>query len=206
MDYDLVDFALTLPDKCKIHKRLVYSEMKRFHPFLARIPLYSSPVRYWRLMSAANIGLFMRIAAQQIPLLKKVAKIQPPTDGWADYLRDQRSYVEKVLFDERTLSRGFFNHAKIRVLLNEHMCLKGNHAHLICRLLSLELWFRWTEDTYGLEIFHVQSSNRELLRVVLEILDRGSTSAIAFREVVDEVSARAPRMALSYDWRANSRD
>jgi len=152
VDYDLVDFTMKLPHKYKLWRRLVVEEMAAFHPSLIKIPLHGHSLP----ATATNVRIFIRMVARRIPLIKRLATNEPiPINGFAHFLRKQSSYFEKILSDERAISRGLFNLEKIRALFDEHMSGKASHTSVLYRLISLELWFRMVEDRYKLKIFHI---------------------------------------------------
>jgi asparagine synthase (glutamine-hydrolysing) len=83
---------------------------------------------------------------------KLIAPLFPEHDTlYADYenwLRtDLRAWAERVLFDERTLARGFFRPEALRSLMDRH--LAGHEYHTlgkIAHLITLELGLRQLED------------------------------------------------------------
>jgi hypothetical protein len=152
LDYDLIEFDLGLPYNQKLWRKLVVDEMKTYHQSIMRIPLCSGV----RPISITNIMIFVKMLAERVPVLKRFMKGEPkPVDGWADFLRDQREFIESILFDTRAVSRGLFNQERIGIIVREHMTSRRNHTQLLLRLVSLELWFRLLEDKYDLSIFHI---------------------------------------------------
>lgn len=152
LDYDLVDFAISLPHECKLWRRLVVDELKAFHQDLMAVPLHG----YARPTSLASLTLFLKMVALRLPLVSTLVNNEPrPVNGFAAILREQSDFFEKVLFDNRTATRGFFNMENIRKMFDEHLSSKRNHTRLLYRILSLELWFRTLEDSYGIRSLHI---------------------------------------------------
>jgi len=63
-----------------------------------------------------------------------------PVAHW--FRNELRQVAYDVLLDQRTLGRGIFNGAAIRMMLDEHVGGQVNHWQHIWELLVLELWFR----------------------------------------------------------------
>ena len=63
-----------------------------------------------------------------------------PLDHWfRDELRD---FARDVLFDRRTLERGYFRPEAVAQLLEEHQQGRFDHGYRLWSLLILELWQR----------------------------------------------------------------
>lgn len=95
--------------------------------------------------------LFRRAMEGLLPdqiLLKRKQGFSAPEQSW--YQGPLMTYVKSVLLDRRTLSRGFFQEAAIRRILDEHLAGKVNHRLLIWSLLSFEFWNRLFMDGEGL--------------------------------------------------------
>jgi asparagine synthase (glutamine-hydrolysing) len=63
-----------------------------------------------------------------------------PWSGWL--AGPQLDVIERMLLDERSLSRGMFKPAAVKKLFNEHRAKHRDHYDRIWRLLNLELWHR----------------------------------------------------------------
>lgn len=63
-----------------------------------------------------------------------------PLDYW--FRNELRPLLEDVLYDSRTLARGFFRPAAIRQLIDEHITRQWDHSYRLWSLLVLELWQR----------------------------------------------------------------
>ncbi len=81
-------------------------------------------------------------------LLKRKQGFSAPEQSW--YQGPLMNYVKAILLDRRTLSRGFFQEAFIRRILDDHLSGRVNHRLLIWSLLSFEFWNRNFMDTEGL--------------------------------------------------------
>ena len=72
----------------------------------------------------------------------------PFKDDYPDYGEWIRSnerlkkWVERILLDERTLNRKYFNRNFIIKMVNDHMSYRKDYTQLIFILLTFELWHR----------------------------------------------------------------
>ncbi len=95
--------------------------------------------------------LFRRAMEGLLPdqiLMKRKQGFSAPEQSW--YQGPLMTYVKTVLLDRRALSRGFFQEAYIRRVLDEHLAGKVNHRLLIWSLLSFETWNRLFMDGDGM--------------------------------------------------------
>jgi asparagine synthetase B (glutamine-hydrolysing) len=155
LDYDLVDFALRIPYRYKLWRRLVVEEIEAFHP--SRVPLMGAVYP----ASLDNLRTFLRMVVKQMPLIgRSIRRETPrPIGEYAEFLAKGRSFLEKILFNERVESRGLFNIHRVRALFEEHMSSKADHTRLLMRLLCLELWFHSIEDRYGLRTLRLHPTS-----------------------------------------------
>jgi asparagine synthase (glutamine-hydrolysing) len=90
-------------------------------------------------------GKFILKSAVEDLLPKSVVyrkKMGFPTP-WAYWLAGpQLIFLEQLLMEPRTLSRGYFRPEAIRTLFGEHRSGRRDHGNRIWRLLNLELWMR----------------------------------------------------------------
>ncbi len=63
-----------------------------------------------------------------------------PLPNW--FRGELKPFLHDVLFDSRTLARGFFEPSAVQRLFDEHVQAKTDHAHRLWALLCLELWQR----------------------------------------------------------------
>ncbi len=68
-----------------------------------------------------------------------------PLPNW--FRGELQPFLRDVLFDSRTMSRGYFDPAAVRRLFEEHVHGKTDHAHRLWALLVLELWQRMFLDS-----------------------------------------------------------
>ena len=57
-----------------------------------------------------------------------------------------KGFVEKILLDERTLNRGYFNREYILRMIEEHMSSRKNYSRQLSALITFELWHRLFVD------------------------------------------------------------
>ena len=67
-----------------------------------------------------------------------------PLPNW--FRGELQPFLRDVLFDSRTLARGFFEPSVVQRLFDEHIQGKTDHAHRLWALLCLELWQRMFLD------------------------------------------------------------
>lgn len=63
-----------------------------------------------------------------------------PLSNW--FRRELQTFLRDVLFDPRTLARGFFKPSAVQRLFDEHLHARTDHSHRLWALLCLELWQR----------------------------------------------------------------
>lgn len=68
-----------------------------------------------------------------------------PLANW--FRGELQPFLHDVLFDSRTLARGFFEPAAVQRLFDEHVQSKTDHSHRLWALLCLELWQRMFLDS-----------------------------------------------------------
>jgi asparagine synthase (glutamine-hydrolysing) len=68
-----------------------------------------------------------------------------PLPNW--FRGELQSFLRDILFDSRTLARGFFEPSAVQRLFDEHLQGKTDHAHRLWALLCLELWQRMFLDS-----------------------------------------------------------
>jgi asparagine synthase (glutamine-hydrolysing) len=151
-DNDVFDFIYTIPPKLRPGKRLLLKLLNKVFPDLAKIPWAFSGIP---IVSSTPSRLFIRRGVYKVrrELRSRAYRMTSgrvilPHDGrdYKDYsfwLRTHlRSWAEDILLSRLATSRGYFNTAYIRQILDEHMSGKRNHVSRICTLITLELWHR----------------------------------------------------------------
>jgi asparagine synthase (glutamine-hydrolysing) len=74
-----------------------------------------------------------------------------PVENW--FRGQLRDYARDLLLSDRALSRGYFDHAAVRQLLDEHAAGKFNHGHRLWALVVLEEWCRvWLDSSSRLAV------------------------------------------------------
>jgi asparagine synthase (glutamine-hydrolysing) len=118
----------------------------------ARVPLLDHEFLEW--VTSLSPRWKMRNGSQKI-ILKKLAErvgvpsevLNRPKQGFAlpleHWMRcELKEFVKSILLDSQTLSRGYFNAAGIRRMLDEHLQGRRDHSPRLWRLLIFELWHR----------------------------------------------------------------
>ena len=112
LDHRLVEFAASLPIKYKMH-----GLTKKY------------------LLKKAMAG----ILPKKIIYRKKLGFPTPLAMMFKDSLKD---YVCEILFDSRTINRGYFKQAEVKSLVNSHMAGGQDNHRIIWQLIVLEEWHR----------------------------------------------------------------
>jgi asparagine synthase (glutamine-hydrolysing) len=142
-NYELIDFAISLPPGLRYQRRLMRNAFIRYFPKLAQIPLPDTGLP----MTACARDLWLRTEDWlRWHLSNRFASVSPtrkrPYKDYNLWFRTiLRPWVEEILLAPRALERGYFQPDYIRQLVNEHMS-GVNHAIRIGALISLELWHR----------------------------------------------------------------
>jgi asparagine synthase (glutamine-hydrolysing) len=143
-DNDLVDFMLKVPPGLRYKRYLMKQVFIKAFPEMAKIsttethaPLVPC-MRDSLIRMDSSIRWYLRNhGLKSLPLKRRL----PYADynGWMRM--GLRSWVEKILLDQVTLERGYFQPQAVRNLVSEHMS-GVNNADKLGVLISLELWHR----------------------------------------------------------------
>ena len=127
LDHKVLEFAASLPSHFKVHRFTTKYLLKK--AFGSRIP--------------AEI------------LHRKKTGFPVPYARW---LRTElKEWVHDILFDRRTLERGYFERSQIERLVSEHQ-RNGNFSKEIFSLVTLELWHRFfLEEHQHVPSIHVKN-------------------------------------------------
>ena len=144
-DNDLVDFMVSVPPGLRCDKYLYIRGLVRAAPDLAKVPYARTGLPLVPCMR----DLFIR-ANQQVRWWLRQAGFKwistPQKRPYADYNHWMRTvlrdWVEDVLLDPRTLSRGYWRPQYVHTLVERHMRGEGNFAPQLGVLLTVELWHR----------------------------------------------------------------
>jgi len=63
-----------------------------------------------------------------------------PIGHW--FRGNMQSFLRETLLSDKAQTRGLFDSAKVRELIDLHVSHKSNHEHRLWSLLMLELWFQ----------------------------------------------------------------
>jgi asparagine synthase (glutamine-hydrolysing) len=134
LDNDLVSFVLKIPNEYKLQ------------PMNGMIPVEENMVgAKTKFFAHSNLGkyIFRKAMKGVVPdeiLDRKKQGFSPPDQSW--FRGPTMGYIQEILLNEKSLSRGFFNPEYIRRIVHEHTEGKVNHRLLIWSLLSFEWWNR----------------------------------------------------------------
>jgi asparagine synthase (glutamine-hydrolysing) len=102
------------------------------------------PARY-KVRGLEKRYLFKRAMAGILPdavLRKKKQGFGLPVEVWLRQDAEFQAMVRAVLFDARTLARGYYNRAFLEKLMAEHVRGTWDHSRGIWQILIMELWQR----------------------------------------------------------------
>jgi asparagine synthase (glutamine-hydrolysing) len=153
-DNDFVDVALTIPPELRLNHRIYIKFLKQLSPDLAKIPYEKTGIRADAPITLSKFTIFLKtlIDNSKRKLRSKTKGLIsiPIKSGYPDYnewMRNElREFVEKILLDERTLSRGYFNREYILRMIEEHMSRKKDYSRQLSALITFELWHRLFVD------------------------------------------------------------
>jgi asparagine synthase (glutamine-hydrolysing) len=155
-DKDPLSKALYFEVKTFLHGLLVVEDkVSMAHSLESRVPFLDddlvdiarripAPLKHSGPEGKRLLRLAMREVLPEHIVKKKKQGFSPPDQAW--YRGQTMPYIETILLDSRTLSRGYFNQTFIRAMLREHFEGKVNHRLLIWSLLAFEWWNRMFVD------------------------------------------------------------
>jgi len=151
-DNDFVDFSLKIPPELRCDRRIYFKFLKKLSPELSKIPVSPAGVHInvpsiiYKIYSLKKAGMrkfrdIIRIKTRG--LIKIPFKDDYPDYGeWIRSNERLKKWVERILLDERTLNRKYFNRNFIIKMVNDHMSYRKDYTQLIFILLTFELWHR----------------------------------------------------------------
>lgn len=152
-DYEVADFALTVPSSLRAGRRLHVELLRRRAPDLARVPRQGG--------DRITQGAFVRRARKCVSRAKRgitgiwrnVGGGVPAGQtlrGFADYdyelRRASRALLEEVVLDQRTYDRGWYRPGALRKLVDDHVQRRRNNGRVLGAVATLELWLRMVHD------------------------------------------------------------
>jgi hypothetical protein len=142
LDNDVVDTLLAMPAELKLRDELQTALLRRHRPAFLNVVNSNTGARMGAGRLETEVARFrMRVGA------KLGLKGYQPYERLGLWLRQElRPMVERVLLDERCLSRGVFVPDVLRRVLGEHMGRQKNHTFLLMSLLIFELGQQMLEE------------------------------------------------------------
>jgi asparagine synthase (glutamine-hydrolysing) len=139
-DYALSDYVNSMPDDFRLNDRLYLSVINREIPEVTWVPRDTDELLLTdhRLVRGAH-GLWQKVRRRVLG--RRLRKTHEDPEGWLR--RDLRDWAEELLFNQRTLDRGFFNPAFLRSIFERHM--SGREVHTIGKIapiMTLEMMLR----------------------------------------------------------------
>lgn len=152
-DREILELAGQLPPSLRCKEKLLHKfAIQQLAPALAKIPTDRSPLPLTAGIGRTHLHLGARYLARQAQTLREFCFAQaapdagsPPMLDYNDLLRTTPTFLHLVrhyLLDDWENGSQFFNRRSAQTLLEHHLQKKGNHADLLGRLLTLELWHR----------------------------------------------------------------
>lgn len=151
-DNDLIDFVLQIPPEFKINKHLYIKTILSMFPDLADCPYQATGLPLNASTIAKRSKSFFELVKKITNTYsRKIFKIKlfveenrnfHDYNNWIRNNKELREYITGILLDERTINRHYFNRKYIKEILDSHIGKSEDHAELIGRLLTFELWNR----------------------------------------------------------------
>ncbi|HSF43341.1 MAG TPA: asparagine synthase-related protein [Thermoanaerobaculia bacterium] len=143
LDEDFLDLALKLPLERRSRGEVQRLLVRRFMPALLGISDSNTgaPLNAGRLGRFLASGLDAAWRRLRLPGYRHYVELERWQRG------PLRAAIERILFDERTLSRGFYRPEGLRKVFDDHMAGRRCHTNLLCTILELELFHRAFADT-----------------------------------------------------------
>lgn len=107
--------------------------------YVARLPVH------FKVRGSTTKYLFKKAIGELLPeeiLSRRKMGFALPLQYW--FSSDLKDYLRSVLFDSRSVQRGYFRPAFVGKLMDEHSRGRRDHSYLLWSLMSLELWHRQT--------------------------------------------------------------
>lgn len=148
-----IDSKTWLPDDLliKADKMTMANSVELRVPLLDHVVLEfaaSLPVRQ-KVRRNTTKYIAKRALSSRVPkriLDRRKAGFPVPYESWLN--NGMKSWVHDVLFDRRTLNRGYFNRASVQDLIKRNQT-SGGYSKEVFSLLTLELWHREFVDAHG---------------------------------------------------------
>ena len=108
-----------------------------FVEYVAKLPLC------YKLRGTATKYIFKKAFAHLLPpaiLRRSKMGFAIPLRHW--FAHEMRDFLNDVLFDSRSLQRGYFRTAFVETLVKEHASGRRDNSYILWSLLGLEMWHR----------------------------------------------------------------
>lgn len=152
-DNDLLDLALQIPPELRRNRHIQIQLIKRLASDLVRVPWQYSG------LSPEAAPYQVRIRRAQYQAHQRLSRLSHGIIPWPYdkeivpmelWLRTTlQSWVQGLLLDRRTLSRGYFNEEAVRQILDQHMTGCRDYSYRIGALITFEIWNRLFIDGDG---------------------------------------------------------
>lgn len=133
LDYDFMDFCLTMPLDFRLNGKLVKNILKQFYPALASVP-------------KADAGpLFPNRIQQAVHWRMQALKTRLGINSsYADYKKYFRTFLKDFIHERLTSAEfkqiPYFDHQGVSTLLEEHFSGQQNYDKQIAALLDVSIW------------------------------------------------------------------
>lgn len=138
LDEDFLGLVLKLPLEKRSNGEIQTLLVRRFMPALLGISNSNTGAP----LNAGRLGLFL---ANGLDAARRWMRFP----GYRHYIEldrwhrgPLRSVLERILFDERTLSRGLYRPEGLRKVFDDHMTGRRCRTNLLCAIVELELFHR----------------------------------------------------------------
>lgn len=133
------DLLVKMDVACMAHSLEARSPLldQEFMEFTARLPADL------KIKKGKRKYIFKKAMEPLLPkeiIYRRKKGFTPPIDNW--FRKEMKNFAYEILFDSKTINRGYFRKEGIENLLKEHCQAKMNHGEVIWALIFLELWHR----------------------------------------------------------------
>ncbi|MGE0267431.1 MAG: asparagine synthetase B [Candidatus Omnitrophota bacterium] len=133
LDYDFMDFCLTMPLDFRLNGKLVKNIFRKYYPALSRVP-------------KADAGpLFPNRIQQAVHWRMQALKTKLGINSsYADYKKYFRTFLKGFIHGQLTSAEfrrvPYFDHQEVGQLLDEHFSGQQNYEKQIAALLTVAIW------------------------------------------------------------------
>ncbi len=135
LDNDLIDLLFAVPPELKLADVIQTHILRRHFPAFLDVVNANTGAK----VGAGAATTFLTKARMKVFAKLRVPGYQPYERLGLWLRRELRPLVHKILLDDRTLQRGFFQPDSVRTIIEQHQKKERNHTYLLLALMIFEL-------------------------------------------------------------------